>query len=167
MSDPFIGEIRIFAGNYAPLDWALCEGQLLSIAEYSTLFGLIGTTYGGDGTTNFALPDLRGRLPIHKGPYFVGQWGGSETVVLTPDQLPRHGHNLMASKDAGVAGGCDLNVPAAGTGGPQIYIEQEADLTMYPAAVQASGGSQAHDNVQPFLCLNYIISLQGYWPPQE
>lgn len=167
MSDPYVGEIRIFAGNYAPMDWALCEGQLLQINEYNTLFALIGTTYGGDGVTTFALPDLRGRLPIHKGAYFMGQWGGSENVVLTPDQLPRHWHSVMASKDVGVVGGCDLNVPAAGTATAQIYIEQEADLTMYPAAVQAAGGSQAHNNVQPFLCLNYIISLQGEWPAQE
>jgi len=167
MSDPYLGEIRIFAGNYAPLDWALCEGQLLSINEYSALFALIGTTYGGDGQTNFALPDLRGRVPIHKGAHFMGEWGGTETVTVTPDQLPRHWHSVMASKDAGTANSPAGNVAAACVGSAQIYIEQQADLTMNAAAVSVAGSGQAHNNVQPFLCLNYIIALQGIFPTQE
>jgi microcystin-dependent protein len=165
MSDPYLGEIRIFAGNYAPVDWALCDGQLLPIAQNDALFTLIGTTYGGDGQTTFALPDLRGRLPVHQGgSYVTGETGGAEQVTLTAQQLAGHTHALMASTALATQETPDGNV----TGQTEIalYGNESPFGPLNAQALTAIGGGQPHDNVQPFLCLNFIICTNGIFPPQ-
>jgi microcystin-dependent protein len=165
MSDPYLGEIRIFAGSYAPVDWAMCGGQLLPVAENDALFSLIGTTYGGDGQTTFALPDLRGRLPIHQGgSYVLGEPGGAETVTLTAQQLAGHTHPLMASTALASQETPGGNV----TGQTEIalYGSESPFGPMNGQALTAAGGSQPHDNVQPFLCLNFIICTKGIFPTQ-
>jgi microcystin-dependent protein len=166
MSQPFIGEIRIFAGNFAPAGWMFCEGQLLSISENDALFTLIGTTYGGDGQSTFALPDLRGRLPVHQGNGVIqGETGGVEQVTLTEQQIPVHSHPLTAS-----AGPGNLNSPAGNVLGEsaavKIYVAEQPTASLSPSALAATGGSQPHDNFQPYLCLNFIISLFGVFPSQ-
>jgi len=170
MANPFVGEIRMFAGNFAPEGWAFCNGQLLAIAENPTLFNLIGTTYGGDGASTFQLPDLQGRVPIHQGPGFViGQLGGTETVTLTTAQIPAHAHILQASTDASTAAAAPGGNLVADTSNAsvQIYNNSAApSVAMATSAVGADGGSQPHDNLAPFLCVSYIISLFGIFPSQ-
>lgn len=166
MSQPFVGEIRMFAGNFAPVGWAFCQGQLLPISENPTLFQLIGTTYGGDGQNTFALPDLQSRVPVHVGPGFaLGQAAGVETVTLTTSQIPAHGHAPLCLSSAGSQASPANGVwasPSAGT----IYSNAAPSLSMAPAAVGSSGGSQPHDNMLPFLVVNFIISLFGVFPSQ-
>ena len=165
MSDPYLGEIRIFAGNYAPVNWAMCDGQLLQIAQYDALFSLIGTSYGGDGLNTFALPDLRGRLPIHQGGGFVtGGAAGAETVTLTAQQLAGHTHPLMASTALATQESPAGNV----TGQTEIalYGNESPSGPMNGQALPPVGGSQPHDNVQPFLCLTFIICTNGIYPTQ-
>ena len=168
MAEPFVGEIRIFAGNFAPLGWAFCEGQLLNKSDYETLFTLISTTYGGDGTTTFALPDLRGRVPIHFCPGFaLAARGGAEQVTLAPGQIPAHSHAFMASTGGGSAANPSNNVLATS---PSIALYQpfmNTAVNMSPAAVGSSGGSQAHSNMQPFQCVNFIIALFGLYPSRS
>lgn len=166
MAQPYIGEIRMFAGNFAPVGWMFCEGQLLSISEYETLFQLIGTTYGGDGQSTFALPDLRGRVPVHvhQGSGFVfAQTGGAETITLTVNQIAAHSHPLLASTRQG-----NSSVPAgrvaAQSANPTVYVTASPDVNLAAAAISATGGSQPHENRQPYLCLNFIISLFGIFP---
>jgi len=170
VSDPFIGEIKMFAGNFAPVAWAFCDGQMLSISQHDALFALIGTTYGGDGQTTFALPDLRGRIPIHNRTspssgvsYFLGENGGTESVTLTAQQMPQHRHPLAspAAAKAGSPAGNAFGV-AAGT---NLYVEAEgvADLEGNLPA----GGSQPHDNMMPYLTVNFIICLEGIFPSQS
>ena len=167
MSSPYIGEIRIFAGNFAPLGWAFCNGALLPISGYDALFNLIGTTYGGDGQNTFALPNLQSRVPLHQGPGFVmGQLGGSETVTLTTNQIPSHTHFPQAH---GGGAGNPVNSPAGNvwsgwTGGG--YSNQAPAAPMNAAAIGGTGGSQPHDNMMPFLAVNFIISLFGIFPSQ-
>jgi microcystin-dependent protein len=171
MAQPFVGEIRIFAGNFAPVGWAFCAGQLMAISENDTLFNLIGTTYGGDGQTTFALPDLRGRFAVHQGqgpglsPYVIGEATGTETVTLTLQQLPAHNHPA----NAGI-GGNDLspagNLWATDAGGNTAAYSDAHDMQMAAAAIGPTGGGQPHDNVQPFLAVNFIISLFGVFPSQ-
>jgi microcystin-dependent protein len=166
MSQPYIGEIRIFAGNFAPSGWALCDGQILAISENEALFALIGTTYGGDGQSTFALPDLRGRLPLHQGPGFsLSQNGGSEIVTLTVNQIPAHSHVPQASSGAGTAQSPAGNAWANWTGSQ--YSDQAPNAPMDPAALSSTGGSQAHENMAPFLTVNFIISLFGVFPSQN
>lgn len=166
MSNPYIGEIRIFAGNYAPDGWMFCAGGRLSISEYSTLYQLIGTTYGGDGQTYFNLPDLRGRLPLHQGSGFtLGQAAGQETVTLTVLQIPSHTHPLMASANS-AAGNMPTGNVTGETSGTQIYRQANPTAAMSAQAITAMGGNQPHNNMQPFLCLNFIISLFGVYPTQ-
>ncbi len=168
MGSPFIGEIRMFAGNFAPSGWALCDGQVLPIAENDALFTLIGTTYGGDGQETFALPDLRGRIPIHSGTspsgisYVIGEQGGAEEITLTSQQIPVHRHPL-ASPAPATSGSPPGNAFGAATG-LNLYAEAEgiADLEGNLPA----GGSQAHDNMMPYLAVNFIISLFGIFPSQ-
>lgn len=166
MAQPYVGEIRMFAGNFAPAGWMFCEGQLLPISEYETLFNLIGTTYGGDGQSTFALPDLRGRLPIHMGNGFtLAETGGVETVTLTVSQIPAHSHPMLASLDQGNTVNPGGNVLAAtATATPYIAISPNAPLS--PQAVSSVGGSQPHSNFQPYLCVDFIISLFGIFPSQ-
>jgi microcystin-dependent protein len=167
MAQPYVGEIRIFAGNFAPAGWMFCEGQLLPISEYETLFNLIGTTYGGDGQSTFALPDLRGRIPLHQGNGFtLAETGGVETVTLTTNQLPIHTHSLIASTQTGTDKSPQGRITDQTSGGVQIYIEEAPDQPMAANAIAPQGGNQPHDNFQPYLCLDFIISLFGIFPSQ-
>lgn len=164
MAQPYVGEIRIFAGNFAPAGWMFCDGQLLAISENETLFNLIGTTYGGDGQSTFALPDLRGRIPLHFGGGFVlAETGGAETITLTVNQIPAHSHPLLAAQVGG-----DQVSPAgnvlANSFNVTPYINDQPNGNFSAAAVSSIGGSQPHSNFQPYICINYIISLFGIFP---
>jgi microcystin-dependent protein len=169
MAEPYVGEIRIFAGNFAPADWAFCDGSLMDIGTYDTLFTLIGTTYGGDGQSTFALPDLRGRLPVHQGTglstYSIGQMAGQETVTLQTTQLPVHTHSVAANGSAGTTSSPTGNVPGTWSEGLQ-YTSASASTPMSASAIGAAGGGQPHENMQPFTCINFIISLYGIFPSQ-
>lgn len=166
MAEPYVGEIRLFAANFAPAGWLFCHGQLLSISENETLFTLIGTTYGGDGESTFALPDLRGRIPLHQGNGAVlsGQ-GGSESVALTVQQIPAHTHPLQASTDVATQSSPGGNVPAQSTAA-DLYIADTPITGLAASTLGPTGGSQPHENMQPFLGLNFIISLFGIFPSQ-
>jgi microcystin-dependent protein len=165
VSSPFIGEIRMFGGNFAPNGWAFCNGALIPIDQNDALFNLIGTTYGGDGQTTFALPNLQSRVPLHVGPGFVlGQSGGTESVTLTTNQIPAHGHVPQANT-TGTAPSPSSAVWGSWTGSQ--YSDQAPVATMNAAALQSAGGSQPHDNMAPFLSLNFIISLFGVFPSQS
>lgn len=156
----------MFAGNFAPVGWALCNGQLLSIAENDLLFMLLGTTYGGNGQTNFGLPDLQGRLPMHTSPtHPMGEKVGSETVTLLTNQLPSHDHMVLA--DPGAASQKEPTNAVWALAGLNMYAETSADATMSPTAVSATGGNQPHDNMMPSLAINFIIALEGVFPPQN
>ena len=170
MSSPFIGEIRMFGGNFAPAGWMFCEGQLLSIAQNADLFNLIKTTYGGDGQSNFAVPDLRGRVPIHMGKspisgttYAMGDAQGVEMVTLTSTQMPIHNHGLQASLNNALGNTVNGNVTGQ-VGATQIYREVPPAVAMSASSVTPQGGSQPHNNIQPFLAINFIISLFGTIP---
>jgi microcystin-dependent protein len=170
MGQPYIGEIRMFAGNFNPNGWAFCDGQLIPISENDALFTLIGTTYGGDGQETFALPNLQSRIPIHMGAgpdgvtYQLGEMAGTETVTLTTQQIPIHTHAFLVSGDSGSASNASNAMPATGV---TIYRpDQPATAAMNAAAITPVGGSQPHENMQPFLCINYIISLFGIFPTQ-
>ena len=172
----FIGEIKMFGGNFAPRGWALCDGQLLSISQNSALFSILGTTYGGDGRTNFALPDLRGRVPIHAGtgpglsPKHLGQKGGTETVVLALVQMPAHNHTVQLKADSMVATSHrpQDGLPARNAAGTPQYGEN-ANSTLNNTAVSIgnAGGGQAHPNMQPYGTVNYIICLVGIFPSRN
>jgi microcystin-dependent protein len=164
MSSPYVGEIRIFAGNFAPYGWALCQGQLLLISQYETLFNLIGTTYGGDGQTTFAVPNLTSRLPIHQGGGFtLAQNGGVENVTLSVAQIPAHTHNVTATTNT-------TNVALPGGNylakGPDIYDVNTAGSATMANAISNAGGSVPHSNIQPYLAVNFILSLFGVFPSQ-
>jgi len=164
VSDPYVGEIRLFAGTFAPAGWSFCDGSTLAISEYDTLFNLIGTTYGGDGQETFQLPNLASRVPVHQGPSFVlGQTGGEETVTLTTSQLPQHSHPFNATTAL-------ANQPSPGGNLPcqsptvQYWAQDITDQQMAASMVLPVGGSQPHENMHPFLVLSYIISLFGIYP---
>lgn len=165
MAQPFVGELRLFAGNFAPAGWMFCDGQLLPISENETLFQLIGTTYGGDGETTFALPDLRGRVPVHQGnAYTLAQTGGAETVTLTPPQMPAHSHPLLASA-AAATHSAPGNALLAATGTVNSYGSGPPNQAMTAGALTTqAGSSQPHDNMAPYLAVSYIISLFGIFP---
>jgi microcystin-dependent protein len=173
MSTPFVGEIRMFGGNFAPAGWMLCQGQTMAISENDALFNLIGTTYGGDGQNTFALPNLQSRIPIHQGTgpfgdsYVIGQSGGVEQVTLTSNQIPQHTHQVAASAKGGNQRSPVNAVPAVeGAGVTSLYSDQPPNAaSKWPEPVPA-GGSQPHDNMQPYLCVNFIISLFGIYPSQ-
>ena len=164
MAQPYVGEIRMFAGNFAPAGWMFCEGQLLPISQNETLFQLIGTTYGGDGQSTFALPDLRGRIPIHQGNGFIlAETGGAEEITLTVQQIPAHSHPLLGSTQNASNASADGHVP--GKTSSNIYSSQEQPVvSMSPLAISPIGGSQPHTNFQPYLCVDFIISLFGIFP---
>jgi microcystin-dependent protein len=172
MSDPFVAEIRIFAGNFAPRGWAKCEGQTLPIAQNTALFSLLGITYGGDGKTTFALPNLRDRVPMHTGtgpgltPRQLGENGGAETVTLLESQIPQHTHTAYGTGSDATAQSLQGNVPA--TGGENAYSIAGTRITvaMSPQALSPTGGSAPHNNLQPYLVLNFIIALEGIFPPR-
>ncbi len=171
MSEAYLGEIRLFAGNYAPQGWATCDGQMLSIAEFDALFALIGTSYGGDGQTTFALPDLRGRLPVNQGTnpatgtnYPLAQAVGTETVALIEPQMPVHSHPANASATANA----ESPTNAVWAGDALNRFSTAAPTTsMRPDCIGAVGGSQPHENMMPYLPLTFIISLYGVFPPQN
>lgn len=164
MAQPYVGEIRMFAGNFAPAGWMFCEGQLLPISENETLFQLIGTTYGGDGQSTFALPDLRGRLPLHQGNGFIlAETGGAEEITLTVSQIPAHSHPLVASTN--IANQTSpANSVLAQSAAADLYIEDTPTVNLSTSAMEAVGGSQPHTNFQPYLCIDFIISLFGIFP---
>jgi microcystin-dependent protein len=172
MSTAYVGEIRMFAGNFAPQGWALCNGALMSISDYEALFQLVGTTYGGDGVSTFGLPDLQGRTPIHMGStsggtFVEGQRSGSESVVLTLNQLPTHTHSVQASRTTGNAATPSNNVLASGTpGGIQVYTDDNS-VTGTPTPVSVTGSNVLHENRQPLLAVTFIISLFGVFPSQN
>ncbi len=172
MSEPFVGEIRMFAGTFAPRGWAFCDGQLLAVSQNDALFSLLGRTYGGDGINTFGLPDLQGRIPLHagQGPSLserrLGSKGGSEEVTLTSGQLPTHTHQPTANDDT------NTNVDPAGrvTGHPvrNIYrAPPDNSLSFNSAAITALGGGESHTNLMPFLCINFIIALFGIYPSRQ
>jgi microcystin-dependent protein len=170
MSSPFVGEIRMFGGNFAPVGWAFCAGQLMAIAEYDVLFNLLGTTYGGDGQETFGLPDLQGRVPVHQGQgpgitqnYVIGEQYGVENVTLTANQMPVHNHGLVASTNAGATTSAVNNILSADPSN-QLYTQDVGSVAMAASNVSAIGGSQPHDNMQPYIAINYIISLFGIFP---
>jgi microcystin-dependent protein len=166
MAQPYVGEIRIFAGNFAPAGWMFCDGAILPIAENETLFNLLGTTYGGDGQETFALPDLRGRIPLHQGNGFIlAETGGAEAITLTVSQIPAHTHPFLASADLGSSPDPVGAVTAQSrTAGVDFYLEDVPTVNMAPTAIGPVGGSQPHTNLQPYLGLNFIISLFGIYP---
>lgn len=178
MVDPTIGQIIMFAGNFAPSGWMLCNGQLLSIADNTALYALIGTTYGGDGQTTFALPDLRGCLPVHQGTgpglstVFMGEVAGVEQVTLTSNQLPSHIHSLVSLSATNAAPlGNATHVSPAGkslaTGQTKAYSTTAPSAPLNAASLTATGGNQAHDNMMPYLCVNFIIALIGIFPSRN
>jgi microcystin-dependent protein len=167
MAQPYVGEIRMFGGNFAPAGWALCDGQLLPISENETLFNLIGTTYGGDGPSTFALPDLRGRIPVHQGGGFtLAQTGGDETVTLTAQQIPIHSHAFLASADDAGTTNAQGNVLAQTPSYTPYIGGVLANTALHPSSMGSAGGNQPHNNFQPYLCINFIISLFGIFPSQ-
>lgn len=165
MGQPFIGEIRMFGGTFAPFGWAFCDGQLLPISENETLFYLLGTTYGGDGQTTFALPDLRGRVPVHQGNgVTIGESYGSETVTLTTQQIPPHVHSHVAAVPA--LNTTPLGKLAADTGATMIYADGQGASQASASATAVAGGSQPHQNMMPYQGVSFIISLFGIFPSQ-
>ena len=176
MSDPFIGEIKMFAGNFPPAGWALCQGQLIPISENDTLFNLIGTTYGGDGQNNFGLPNMASRVPVHMGQgpglannYQIGEIGGVESVTLSTQQIPIHNHAAVTASTGQVSAAPGNILADAQTTqvGPRVYSTQAADVQMNANTIAITGGSQPHDNIQPTLAINFIISLFGIYPQQN
>lgn len=175
MSDVFLGSINLVAFNFAPRGWAFCNGQLLSIAQNTALFSLLGTTYGGNGTTNFALPNLQGRVPMHWGngpglPQAVlGQSGGAADVTLTLNEIAQHTHQLNGTNDGANNAGPGGNTPAS-TAGPSpgpVYSNAASNATLSASAISPAGGSQPHNNMQPYLTLNFCIAMQGIFPSRN
>lgn len=164
MAQPYVGEIRMFAGNFAPAGWMFCEGQLLPISENETLFQLIGTTYGGDGESTFALPDLRGRIPIHQGNGFIlAENGGAEEITLTVNQIPAHSHPQLANGTLASETQPSTKVLAQAATA-DAYVTSGPFVTLSPTSIGSTGGSQPHSNFQPYLCVDFIISLFGIFP---
>jgi microcystin-dependent protein len=169
MATPFIGQISMFGGNFAPRSWAFCNGQIQTIAQNTALFSILGTTYGGNGQTTFALPDLRGRVPIHPGQgpglsnYSLGQQGGTETVTLITQQIPAHNHSLVGNNTA-----ANDNLPNGNAlADSAIYTNAAPNAQMNAASIGNTGGNQPHPNIQPYLCINFIIALSGIFPSRN
>jgi microcystin-dependent protein len=180
MSEPFLGEIRMVSWNFAANGWALCNGQMMPISQYQALFALLGTTYGGNGTTTFALPNLQGRVPIHQGaglglsPYTIGESSGSENITLLANQMPTHNHLMGVSNLPGTVADPTNAILAQGNSGAgrspvpvSNYVSTAATGTLAPTAIASSGGNQPHSNIQPFLCINFIIALNGIFPSRS
>lgn len=174
MSDPFIGEIKMFAGNFAPQGYAFCDGQLLPINQHQALFSLLGTTYGGDGRTTFALPDLRGRIPMHPGQgaglsqRLLGERGGQEKVALSESQLAAHTHTAFGTQEEANSNSPGNALLATTQGNRKVYDSNgKANAAMDPGAVGSSGSGQEHDNLQPYLCVQFIIALEGIYPSRS
>lgn len=173
MSEPFVGEIRMFAGNFAPRGWAFCDGQLLAVSQNDALFSLFGTIYGGDGRTTFGLPDLRGRIPIHAGsgpglsPRQLGAKSGTEQETIVVNTLPNHGHGpIRATGDSATQRGPGGQILAR-TASQDIYRDDEVDTPLSASAVTNVGGSRPHTNLMPFLCVHFIVALVGIYPSRQ
>jgi microcystin-dependent protein len=166
VAQPYVGEIRMFAGNFAPAGWMFCEGQLLPISENEVLFQLIGTTFGGDGDSTFALPDLQGRIPLHQGNGFdLAETGGAEEITLTVQQIPVHSHPLLGSGDLATTNAPANNVFATSTGSTIFpYGTDQPPATLSASTLGSVGGNQPHTNFQPYLCVSFIVSLFGIFP---
>lgn len=176
MAQPYVGEIRMFGGSFAPAGWMMCSGQTIPISENDTLFNLIGTTYGGDGQETFNLPNLNGRVPVHQGQgpgisqsYVIGEAAGVEQVTLTTQQIPNHSHTPLATNQGPVNSpqGALLGIPNGGPPGTNIYGPDVPLQALSPSTLQPAGGSQPHENMQPYLCVTFIISLYGVYPTQN
>jgi microcystin-dependent protein len=175
MADPFVAEIRIFPFNFAPRGWAWCDGQLMPLSQNTALFSLLGTTYGGNGKSNFALPDLQGRAPMHPGQgpglslHDLGETGGSETVTLLESEIPAHAHGIFASTNAADEEGTKQpagGMPGAQQGSNQLYTALASAVSFSDQALAPAGGDQPHNNLQPFLTFYFCIALQGVFPPR-
>jgi len=170
MAIPYVGEIRMFAGTFPPNGWMFCEGQLIPISENDTLFNLIGTTYGGDGQETFALPDLRGRVPIHFGKgitgsdYVLAGAGGVEQVTLNTQQIPTHTHSIVAARDLADTANPGNAKFSTNPTGSKMFSNSNPTLALHPTTITPTGGNQPHTNFQPYLCVNFIISLFGLFP---
>lgn len=176
MSQPYVGEIRLFGCNFPPQGWATCSGQLLAISENDVLFTLLGTTFGGDGVTTFGLPDLRGRVPVHTGTgaglstRVIGEMGGTESVTLTTNQIPSHSHTVVATTTAATTGTPGPTVVPGAVANQTMYVTDTTGAVPFTTSAQSvgiAGGSQPHDNCMPSLTLNYCIALYGIFPPQN
>lgn len=175
MSEPYIGEIRMFGGNYAPANWAMCDGQLIAIQDNESLYSLLGTYYGGDGTTNFGLPDLRGRAPLHMGHGIgltsrsIGTKGGTELEVITTEKMPTHDHQFNATSQAANSTALNGKVLAKTADGDNFYAPAASgqQVNLIEGAVQSAGAGQPHWNLMPYLCVSFIISLDGTYPPRN
>lgn len=171
--DPFLAEVRIFTGNFAPKGWASCDGQILPLSQNTALFSLLGTTYGGDGKSTFALPNLSGRAPLHAGQspglseYFLGEQGGSQSVTLVVSEIPAHNHNIVSVNDVGDTNQAAGNGIARSSGAAVYGPAGPAQVNMAPTALGATGISSAHNNMQPYLPLYFIIAMQGVYPPRS
>jgi len=172
MADPFVAEIRIFPFNFAPKGWAWCDGQLLPLSQNTALFSLLGTTYGGNGKSNFALPDLQGRAPMHPGQgpglslHDLGETGGSETVTLLESEIPSHSHALRAFNDVGEDRIPSASESLARSTGGLLYAAPGSTVSLAPEALAPAGGDAPHNNLQPFLTFYFCIALQGVFPPR-
>jgi microcystin-dependent protein len=171
MSSPFVGEVRVVGFNFPPKGWAFCDGQLLPLSQNTALFSLLGTFYGGDGKSTFGLPNMQGRIAIGQGqgaglaPYFIGQASGSPTVTLLQTEIPLHNHNLMADAGDSVDGSSPKGAALGKSAGTLMYTTNTTPLIkMNPQALQPNGNSLPHNNMMPFLCLNFVIALQGVFP---
>ena len=172
MSEPFVGEIRMFAGNFAPRGWALCDGQLLAVSQNDALFSLFGTIYGGDGRTTFGLPELRGRIPIHAGtgpgltPRQLGSKAGRENETLTSNQMPSHNHDFSVSADPGT-----IQKPTgqylASSSTVRLFRPTPPNVSLDQSMIEFTGGSQQHNNIMPYLCINFIVALVGIYPSRN
>ena len=175
MSEPFVGEIKMFAGNFAPRSWAFCDGQLLAVSQNDALFSLFGTIYGGDGRTTFGLPDMRGRFPIHAGagagpgltPRSLGTKSGNETEAIQAHHMPAHSHTVRYSDDQADSLSPEGNVFATSATGDWQYSSAAADATLHGNSIGSIGGSQPHENIPPVLCINFIVALWGIYPSRN
>ncbi|HTA29941.1 MAG TPA: tail fiber protein [Candidatus Cybelea sp.] len=174
MSEPFLGEIRMFGFNFAPVGWATCNGQIMSISQNTALFSLLGTYYGGDGQSTFALPNLQSCVAIHQGQgpglstYNIGQSGGTENVTLLTTQMPTHTHTVQCNTGGGNQASPSGNLPAVESTGTSLdYSNAGANASMSPTMIGNQGGSQPHTNIQPYLCVNFCIALQGVFPSRN
>lgn len=175
MSEPFLGEIRMFGFQFAPEGWAMCNGQTLSISQNTALFSLLGTMYGGNGTTTFQLPNLQSRVPIHQGQgpglssYVMGQSSGAETVTLTSSEIPSHNHLLNCNTAGGNAASPQNSYPAVESTGTSLDYNTAATsgATMNAGAIALTGGGEAHTNIQPYLCVNFCIAMEGVFPSRN